>query len=48
MKPMLFTNQLPWYMAKARKQFVEIVTLPMKISTEFWNTWSKVKTPTDK
>ena len=46
MKPMLFSNQVPWYMAKVRKQFVEVVTLPMQISTEYWNTFSKVFHPT--
>ena len=39
---MLFSNQVPWYMAQMRKSFVEIVTLPVQISTEFFKTWGEV------
>lgn len=39
---MIFTNQMPWYMAKIRKAFVEAVTLPMQVSTEFFKTWGEV------
>jgi hypothetical protein len=43
---MIHDMQLPWKMAKVRKNFVFWFTLPMIVSETFWNTWSEVYTPT--
>lgn len=43
----LFTlpKTFPWQLAKMRNRFVNFVTMPLVVSTEFFNTWSKVFRP---